>query len=46
LLNRVQNQGRMDLIHDYALHIPTTIIAEMLGVLSTRLGRTLTCPGK
>ena len=32
LLNRVQNQGRMDLIHDYALQIPTTIIAEMLGV--------------
>jgi cytochrome P450 PksS len=34
LLNRVQNQGRMDLIHDYALQIPTTIIAEMLGVPS------------
>src|SRR5216684_3410069 len=32
LLNRVQNQGRMDLIHDYAHQIPTTIIAEMLGV--------------
>src|SRR3984893_18613322 len=32
LLNRVHNQERMDLIHDYALHIPTTIIAEMLGV--------------
>ncbi len=32
LLNRVQNQGKMDLIHDYALQIPTTIIAEMLGV--------------
>src|SRR6266853_1143943 len=32
LLNRVQGQGRMDLIHDYALQIPTTIIAEMLGV--------------
>ena len=32
LLNRVQPRGRMDLIHDYALQIPTTIIAEMLGV--------------
>src|SRR5437667_1979501 len=32
LLNRVQSQGQMDLIHDYALQIPTTIIAEMLGV--------------
>lgn len=32
LLNRVQSRGRMDLIHDYALQIPTTIIAEMLGV--------------
>jgi len=32
LLNRVQTRGRMDLIGDYALHIPTTIIAEMLGV--------------
>jgi cytochrome P450 PksS len=32
LLNRVQSQARMDLIHDYALQIPTTIIAEMLGV--------------
>jgi cytochrome P450 PksS len=32
LLNRVHSQGQMDLIHDYALQIPTTIIAEMLGV--------------
>jgi cytochrome P450 len=32
LLNRVQSQGKTDLIHDYALQIPTTIIAEMLGV--------------
>jgi len=32
LLNRLQNQRRMDLIHDYALQIPTTIIAEMLGI--------------
>lgn len=32
LLDRVQSRGRMDLIHDYALPVPTTIIAEMLGV--------------
>jgi cytochrome P450 PksS len=32
LLDAVQGQGRMDLIHDYALPLPTTIIAEMLGV--------------
>jgi cytochrome P450 PksS len=32
LLDRAATRGRMDLIHDYALPIPTTIIAEMLGV--------------
>src|SRR5713226_150022 len=32
LLNAAETQGRMDLVHDYALPIPTTIIAEMLGV--------------
>ena len=32
LLDQVQAAGRMDLIRDYALQIPTTIIAEMLGV--------------
>jgi cytochrome P450 PksS len=32
LLDRVQRRGRMDLIADYALPIPTTVIAEMLGV--------------
>jgi len=32
LLDAVQGRGRMDLIHDYALPVPTTIIAEMLGV--------------
>ncbi len=32
LLNKVQDRGRMDLIRDYALPLPTTIIAEMLGV--------------
>jgi cytochrome P450 len=31
-LDAVQNQGRMDLIRDYALPLPSTIIAEMLGV--------------
>jgi cytochrome P450 PksS len=32
LLDAVEGQGRMDLIRDYALPIPTTIIAQMLGV--------------
>jgi len=32
LLDAVVGQGHMDLIRDYALPIPTTIIAEMLGV--------------
>ena len=32
LLDKVETQERMDLIRDYALPIPTTIIAEMLGV--------------
>jgi cytochrome P450 len=32
LLDRVKRRGRMDLIADYALPIPTTVIAEMLGV--------------
>jgi cytochrome P450 len=32
LLDQVQSQGSMDLVHAYALQIPTTIIAEMLGV--------------
>ena len=32
LLDRVQARGGMDLIHDFALPLPTTIIAEMLGV--------------
>ena len=32
LLDRVERRGRMDLIADYALPIPTTVIAEMLGV--------------
>ena len=32
LLDAIERRGRMDLIHDYALPIPTTIIAEMLGV--------------
>lgn len=32
LLDSVERQGHMDVIHAYALPIPTTIIAEMLGV--------------
>ena len=32
LLDRVAGQGRMDVIADYALPLPVTIIAEMLGV--------------
>jgi cytochrome P450 len=32
LLNQAQGHGRMDLIGDYALPLPTTIIAERLGV--------------
>ncbi|MBC8645554.1 MAG: cytochrome P450 [Thermoanaerobaculia bacterium] len=32
LLDAVEAKGRMDLIRDYALPIPTTVIAEMLGV--------------
>ncbi|HYT32281.1 MAG TPA: cytochrome P450, partial [Thermoanaerobaculia bacterium] len=32
LLDRAIERGRMDLVRDYALPIPTTIIAEMLGI--------------
>jgi cytochrome P450 len=32
LLIPIETRGRMDLIRDYALPVPTTIIAEMLGV--------------
>jgi cytochrome P450 len=32
LLNNVQGRSRMDLIRDYALPLPATMIAEMLGV--------------
>jgi cytochrome P450 len=32
LLDNVNNRGRMDLIRDFALPLPATIIAEMLGV--------------
>ena len=34
LLDKVERQGRMDLIDDLAYPLPTTIIAEMLGVPS------------
>ena len=36
LLDAVQGEGRMDLIRDYAMPLPTTIIAEMLGVPAAR----------
>jgi cytochrome P450 len=39
LLDRVQRRGRMDIIKDYALPIPTTIIAEMLGVPASDHGK-------
>jgi cytochrome P450 PksS len=32
LLDRVQERGQMDLVRDYALPLPVTIIAEILGV--------------
>ena len=32
LLDALQDRERLDVIHDYALPVPTTIIAEMLGV--------------
>ncbi len=39
LLDQVQAKGRMDLIHDFALPLPATIIAEILGVPSRDRGR-------
>lgn len=39
LLDRVAAQRRMDVIRDYALPLPTTIIAEMLGVPVTDRNR-------
>jgi len=32
LLDAAERRGQMDLIHDYALQIPLTIISEMLGI--------------
>lgn len=32
LLDAVQEQGRMDLVHDYAYPLPINVICEMLGV--------------
>ena len=48
LLDAVCDRGRMDLIRDYALPLPTTIIGEMLGVparigISSTAGRTRLC---
>lgn len=39
LLDRVASRGRMDVIRDYALPLPITIIAEMLGVPLSDSGR-------
>ena len=39
LLDRVAGQGRMDVVADYALPLPVTIIAEMLGVPVSDRGR-------
>ncbi len=39
LLDRAEKRGRFDLIHDYAIPIPTTIIAEILGVEPGDRGR-------
>ena len=39
LLESVQARGQMDLIRDYALPLPSTIIAEMLGVPADDLHR-------
>jgi cytochrome P450 PksS len=35
LLDKAQAKGEMDLIHDYALPIPMTIITEILGIPTT-----------
>ena len=32
LIDRVQKNGQMDLVHDFALQLPMTIISEMLGI--------------
>ncbi|GHO56613.1 cytochrome P450 family protein [Ktedonobacter robiniae] len=32
LLDRVQDQGHMDLVHDYAYPLPINVISDMLGV--------------
>jgi len=32
LLDRVQEQGQMDLVHDYGYPLPITVISDMLGV--------------
>ena len=39
LLEKARARGRFDLIHEYALPIPTTVIAEMLGVPVADRGR-------
>ncbi len=39
ILDGVQSQGRMNLIADYALPIPLTIISEMLGIPESHRGK-------
>ncbi|MFZ5813962.1 MAG: cytochrome P450 [Bacillota bacterium] len=39
LLDRVQGEGRMDLVADFAFPLPATVIAEMLGVPRDNLPR-------
>jgi cytochrome P450 len=34
-IDRVQGQGRMDLIHDLAFRLPATVIAQLLGIPAT-----------
>ncbi len=39
LLDRVEEQGRMDLVHDFAFLLPVIVICEMLGVPTEDLPR-------
>lgn len=39
LLDAVEERGSMDVIRDYALPLPTTVIAEMLGVPTAERGK-------
>ncbi|HZO08392.1 MAG TPA: cytochrome P450 [Myxococcota bacterium] len=39
LIDRVEPQGRMDLVHDFAFQLPVVVICEMLGVPTGDLPR-------